>query len=238
MLKLFIFLALIINIVSYYYFSYPLLILLINLVLLLLVYLFKKTKIEENSDKNNLVINNDSLLNKNLQEFFVNHLQEIVIIINKFNIITFANIPALNFFGNKLIGENIGSELRIPDLLDAIDQNRQDKLIKKIDLEIKLPTYKYLKADIISTELENVIIIMRDYTEVKKSQDLRSDFVANVSHELKTPLASIKGFLETILTTAKDDPQAQKKFTKIMQAQANKMQMLINDLLLLIYINN
>jgi len=131
MLKLFILLALIINIVSYYYFSYPPLILFINLILLLLVYLFKKTKIEENSDKNNLVINNDSLLNKNLQEFFVNHLQEIVIIINKFNIITFANIPALNFFGNKLIGENIGSELRIPDLLDTIDQNRQDKLIKK-----------------------------------------------------------------------------------------------------------
>jgi two-component system phosphate regulon sensor histidine kinase PhoR len=74
---------------------------------------------------------------------------------------------------------------------------------------------------------------MRDYTEVKKSQDLRSDFVANVSHELKTPLASIKGFLETILTSAKDDPQAQKKFTKIMQFQANKMQTLINDLLLL-----
>ena len=233
MLKLFIFLALITNIVSYFYFSYPLLILLINLVLLLLVYLFKKTKIEENSDKNNLVINNDSLLNKNLQEFFVNHLQEIVIIINKFNIITFANIPALNFFGNKLIGENIGSELRIPDLLDAIDQNRQDKLIKKIDLEIKLPTYKYLKADIISTELENVIIIMRDYTEVKKSQDLRSDFVANVSHELKTPLTSIKGFLEVIETSAKDDPQMQKKSIKIMQAQANKMQILIDDLLLL-----
>jgi two-component system phosphate regulon sensor histidine kinase PhoR len=233
MLKLFIFLALITNIVSYYYFSYPLLILLINLILLLLVYLFKKTKIEKNSDKNNLVINNDSLLNKNLQEFFVNHLQEIVIIINKFNIITFANIPALNFFGNKLIGENIGSELRIPDLLDAIDQNRLDKLIKKIDLEIKLPTYKYLKADIISAELENVIVIMRDYTEVKKSQDLRSDFVANVSHELKTPLTSIKGFLEVIESSAKDDPQMQKKSIKIMQTQANKMQILIDDLLML-----
>jgi len=201
--------------------------------LLLLVYLFKKTKIEENSDKNNLVINNDSLLNKNLQEFFVNHLQEIVVIINKFNIITFANIPALNFFGNKLLGQNIGSELRIPDLLDGIDQNRQDKLLKKIDLEIKFPTYKYLKADIISTELENVIIIMRDYTEVKKSQDLRSDFVANVSHELKTPLTSIKGFLEVIETSAKDDLQMQKKSIKIMQAQANKMQILIDDLLLL-----
>jgi two-component system phosphate regulon sensor histidine kinase PhoR len=233
MLKLFIFIGLVINIVSYLYFSYHLSILFINIALLLLVYLFKEIKIEESSDKNNLIINNDSLLNTNLQEFFVNHLQEIVIIINKFNIITFANSQALNFFGNKLLGQNIGSELRIPDLLDAIDHNRQDKLIKKIDLEIKLPTYKYLKADIISTELENVIIIMRDYTEVKKSQDLRSDFVANVSHELKTPLASIKGFLETILTSAKDDPQAQKKFTKIMQFQANKMQALINDLLLL-----
>lgn len=233
MLKLFIFLGFLTNICSYLYFSYPLPILFVNAVLLLLVYLFKEIKIEESSDKNNLIINNDSLLNKNLQEFFVNHLQEIVIIVNKFNIITFANIPALNFFGNKLIGQNIGSELRIPDLLDAIDHNRQDKLTKKIDLEIKFPTYKYLKADIISAELENVIVIMRDYTEVKKSQDLRSDFVANVSHELKTPLTSIKGFLEVIESSAKDDPQMQKKSIKIMQTQANKMQILIDDLLML-----
>ena len=233
MLKLFIFIGLVINIVSYLYFSYPLPILFINIALLLLVYLFKEIKIEESSDKNNLIINNDSLLNTNLQEFFVNHLQEIVIIINKFNIITFANSQGLNFFGNKLLGQNIGSVLRIPDLLDAIDHNRQDKLIKKIDLEIKLPTYKYLKADVISAELENVIIIMRDYTEVKKSQDLRSDFVANVSHELKTPLTSIKGFLEVIETSAKNDPQMQKKSIKIMQNQANKMQILIDDLLML-----
>ena len=233
MLKLFIFIGLVTNIVIYLYFSYPLPILFINIALLLLVYLFKEIKIEESSDKNNLIINNESLLNTNLQEFFVNHLQEIVIIINKFNIITFANSQALNFFGNKLLGQNIGSELRIPDLLDAIDHNRQDKLIKKIDLEIKLPTYKYLKADVISAELENVIIIMRDYTEVKKSQDLRSDFVANVSHELKTPLTSIKGFLEVIETSAKDDPQMQKKSIKIMLTQANKMQILIDDLLML-----
>jgi two-component system phosphate regulon sensor histidine kinase PhoR len=233
MLKLFIFIGLVTNIVSYLYFSYPLPILFINIALLLLVYLFKEIKIEESSDKNNLIINNDSLLNTNLQEFFVNHLQEIVIIINKFNIITFANSQGLNFFGNKLLGQNIGSVLRIPDLLDAIDHNRQDKLIKKIDLEIKLPTYKYLKADVISAELENVIIIMRNYTEVKKSQDLRSDFVANVSHELKTPLTSIKGFLEVIETSAKDDPQMQKKSIKIMQTQANKMQILIDDLLML-----
>ena len=199
----------------------------------IIIFFYKPNYITENFYQDTTEVLDEKMSKNNLQEIFINQLEDIIIILNKFNVIIFANISALNFFGNKLLSQNIGSQIRIPDLLDAIDQNRQDKLLKKIDLEIKFPTYKYLKADIISTELENVIIIMRDYTEVKKSQDLRSDFVANVSHELKTPLTSIKGFLEVIETSAKDDPQMQKKSIKIMLAQANKMQILIDDLLLL-----
>jgi two-component system phosphate regulon sensor histidine kinase PhoR len=199
----------------------------------IIIFFYKPNYITENFYQDTTEVLDEKMSKNNLQEIFINQLEDIIIILNKFNVIIFANISALNFFGNKLLSQNIGSQIRIPDLLDAIDQNRQDKLPKKIDLEIKFPTYKYLKADIISTELENVIIIMRDYTEVKKSQDLRSDFVANVSHELKTPLTSIKGFLEVIETSAKDDPQMQKKSIKIMLAQANKMQILIDDLLLL-----
>ena len=199
----------------------------------IIIFFYKPNSITENFYQDTTEVLDEKMSKNNLLEIFINQLEDVIIILNKFNIIIFANISALNFFGNKLLSQNIGSQIRIPDLLDAIDQNRQDKLLKKIDLEIKFPTYKYLKADIISTELENVIIIMRDYTEVKKSQDLRSDFVANVSHELKTPLTSIKGFLEVIETSAKDDPQMQKKSIKIMQAQANKMQILIDDLLLL-----
>jgi len=199
----------------------------------IIIFFYKPKSITSNSYQATTEALGEKLSKNDLQELFINQLEDIIIILNKFNIIIFANISAINFFGNKLLGQNIGSQIRFPDLLDAIDQNRLDKLIKKIDLEIKFPTYKYLKADIISTELENVIIVMRDYTEVKKSQDLRSDFVANVSHELKTPLTSIKGFLEVIETSAKDDPQMQKKSIKIMQEQANKMQILIDDLLLL-----
>jgi len=199
----------------------------------IIIFFYKPKSITSNSYQATTEALGEKLSKNDLQELFINQLEDIIIILNKFNIIIFANISAINFFGNKLLGQNIGSQIRFPDLLDAIDQNRLDKLIKKIDLEIKFPTYKYLKADIISTELENVIIVMRDYTEVKKSQDLRSDFVANVSHELKTPLTSIKGFLEVIETSAKDDPQMQKKSIKIMQGQANKMQILIDDLLLL-----
>ena len=199
----------------------------------IIIFFYKPNSITENFYQGRTEVLDEKMNKNNLQEIFINQLEDVIIILNKFNIIVFANISALNFFGNNLLSQNIGSQIRIPDLLDAIDQNRQDKLLKKIDLEIKFPTYKYLKADIISTELENVVIIMRDYTEVKKSQDIRSDFVANVSHELKTPLTSIKGFLEVIETSAKDDPQMQKKSIKIMKAQANKMQILIDDLLLL-----
>jgi two-component system phosphate regulon sensor histidine kinase PhoR len=199
----------------------------------IIIFFYKPNSITENFYQGTTEVLDEKMNKNNLQEIFINQLEDVIIILNKFNIIVFANISALNFFGNNLLSQNIGSQIRIPDLLDAIDQNRQDKLLKKIDLEIKFPTYKYLKADIISTELENVVIIMRDYTEVKKSQDIRSDFVANVSHELKTPLTSIKGFLEVIEISAKDDPQMQKKSIKIMKAQANKMQILIDDLLLL-----
>jgi two-component system phosphate regulon sensor histidine kinase PhoR len=68
---------------------------------------------------------------------------------------------------------------------------------------------------------------------MRKSQNMRSDFIANASHELRTPLVSLKGFLETITDSAKDDPKSQKKFLEIMKSEANKMEVLIEDLMLL-----
>jgi two-component system phosphate regulon sensor histidine kinase PhoR len=60
---------------------------------------------------------------------------------------------------------------------------------------------------------------------------MRTDFVANASHELRTPLSSIKGFIETLQTSAKDDPEARARFLGIMLAQAERMQRLVDDLL-------
>ena len=59
----------------------------------------------------------------------------------------------------------------------------------------------------------------------------QSDFVANASHELKTPLSVIIGFIETIKGPAKDDDEARENFLNIMLEQANRMSSLVNDLL-------
>ena len=168
-----------------------------------------------------------------LQELFINQIEDIIIILNKFNIITYINKAGIENFGTNLEGNHIGGEIRIPDLLDAIDQNKIDKKIKKIDIELTIPVFKFYKISISSIKSDHTLIIIRDFTEMRKSQNMRSDFIANASHELRTPLVSLKGFLETITDSAKDDPKSQKKFLEIMKSEANKMEILIEDLMLL-----
>ena len=78
----------------------------------------------------------------------------------------------------------------------------------------------------------SVIIFLKDLTEIYKTQQFKSDFVANVSHELRTPLQSIKLGLETINDGhASNDFEMQKKFLPIMMQQTERMENLINDLL-------
>lgn len=76
-----------------------------------------------------------------------------------------------------------------------------------------------------------VAVIFRNLTKHRRVEQMRVDFVANASHELRTPLAALSGFVETLQGPAKNDPVAQDKFLTIMQAQAERMRRLIDDLL-------
>ena len=199
----------------------------------IIIFFYKPISTTRSFQKNNTQISDDKLTKNDLQELFINQLEDIIIILNKFNIITYSNKAAVENFGLNLEGKHIGSEIRIPELLDAIDNNKIDKELKKIDIELKIPVFKFYKISIISIKSDHTLIVIRDFTEMRKSQNMRSDFIANASHELKTPLVSIKGFLETITDSAKNDLKSQKKFLEIMKSEANKMEILIEDLMLL-----
>jgi len=75
------------------------------------------------------------------------------------------------------------------------------------------------------------LLILRDETEALRNERMRADFLANASHELKTPLASLSGFIETLRGHAKDDPVARERFLGVMADQADRMGRLIADLL-------
>ncbi|MBC8207447.1 MAG: HAMP domain-containing protein [Kiritimatiellales bacterium] len=77
------------------------------------------------------------------------------------------------------------------------------------------------------------VVVFNDVSRLRRLENLRSDFVANVSHELKTPITSIKGFIETLLDGAMNDPVEADRFLKIVAKHADRLNAIIDDLLML-----
>jgi two-component system, OmpR family, phosphate regulon sensor histidine kinase PhoR len=76
-----------------------------------------------------------------------------------------------------------------------------------------------------------MLMTFHDQTPLRRVEEMRADFVANAGHELRTPLAALSGFIDTLQGPAKDDAKARERFLGIMQAQATRMARLIDDLL-------
>jgi len=75
------------------------------------------------------------------------------------------------------------------------------------------------------------VVVLNDITRLRRLEDIRREFVANVSHELKTPITSIKGFIETLSEGAIDDKENARKFIEIISQQAGRLNAIIEDLL-------
>jgi two-component system phosphate regulon sensor histidine kinase PhoR len=228
--------AILANVIFYIFLKFSLWILFFNILILFIFIIFiNYQKEDQNTETKKKIITNfnSELGKKDLERLFIDKIEDVIIILNKFNVIIYANKSATNNFGEKLEGKHISVAVRISELLEQIDQHRIDKEIKTINIEIKNPIFKFYKTSISNIQFEQILLVFKDFTEVQKSQIIRSDFIANASHNLKTPLVSLKGFLETIEDSAKDDPRSQKKFIEIMKLEASKMEILIEDLMML-----
>ncbi len=82
-------------------------------------------------------------------------------------------------------------------------------------------------------ELRGAVLVMGDVTEVRRLEQIRRDFVANVSHELKTPITVIQGYMETLLDETETDPELRTRFMRTVAANAGRMHRIIEDLLAL-----
>jgi two-component system phosphate regulon sensor histidine kinase PhoR len=81
--------------------------------------------------------------------------------------------------------------------------------------------------------LEGAVIVFHDLTDIRRIERMRRDFVANVSHEFKTPLTSIRGYAETLLTRAGEDRALRKEFLTVIERNARQLETLVKDLLTL-----
>ena len=197
----------------------------------------RNQKQSENLDQKVQDITNEDIEDDPQKGAILNQLDDYLIILDKYKNIKYLNPSAKNKFGKESLGKHIATILRVPDLLQNIDLVLNKRKTINMDLELNQPSFQFFKVyimigeSVFSDDPDTLNLFLKDFTEIVKAQKFKSDFVANVSHELKTPLVSIKGFLETISGHAKDDLEAQKKFIPIMLEQADRMESLIKDLL-------
>lgn len=166
----------------------------------------------------------------------VNAVREAVFIIGSDRRIQFANLIANRQFGRALVGQDFVRVIRHPDCLAAINRVLDGSQRATAAVSVENHARTIFEVTVIDLGRGNpdgarAMISLADVTHVHVAEQMRSDFVANVSHELRSPLTTISGFIETLSSTAKDDPQARERFLGLMRREADRMVRLIADLL-------
>jgi len=137
---------------------------------------------------------------------------------------------------------------------DRISEEKLTDIIRNYELN-KLINLFYQDPKLLTTEIEledkifqftinplrgysnrfrtGAVLIIQNITEIRKLERIRSDFIGNVTHELKTPLTSIKGFIETLKTSKNVDKKTELRFYKIIEKETERLSNLINDMLVL-----
>ena len=157
-----------------------------------------------------------------------------MIIVDKSYRITSSNVAFNSYVGKDANGMNLSLCLRSNELNDALNDALTNEKKSDINFIIYDQVHKYIQAQIFPLKIKKEIfalVMMIDETPQKIAEKLKSEFVSNVSHELKTPLTAIMGFIETINGPAKNDVEQKEKFLKIIQVEAERMQRLVNDTL-------
>jgi two-component system, OmpR family, phosphate regulon sensor histidine kinase PhoR len=146
--------------------------------------------------------------------------------------VLFVNRSMRDVLGPGLDRKRASSVLRNPDVLAAIAEARSGRATN-VPFSLPVPIERYYQAYAarISISPSVTALLLHDLTVVKRSEQLRADFIANASHELRTPLAAVSGFIDTLRGHAREDEAARAQFLDIMAVEATRMRRLIDDLL-------
>jgi two-component system phosphate regulon sensor histidine kinase PhoR len=161
-----------------------------------------------------------------------------VMVLDRDGRITFTNTSLLKVLatGRDLVGRTPLEVFRRPELENAVKAVLAGRPIQT--LEMVAGHNRVLQANVAPVAnaagtVNSAVAVFHDLTEIRRAERMRRDFVANVSHEFKTPLTSIRGYTETLLSGAKDDPKIAADFLRTIERNAQHLEALVSDLLTL-----
>jgi two-component system phosphate regulon sensor histidine kinase PhoR len=200
------------------------------------------TEISENlttmSEKLQEVIGRNEEERKRLNEI-LKSVPDALFIIDARGVILLASTSSREFFGDiGFAGKQFLEAVRSYELSDLMDEVRGKLAPGTAELRLDHPAEKYLSVKVSplfrkDRELSGFIAIFHDITQMKKLEQIRKDFVANVSHEIKTPITAIQGFADTLLEGAIDDRENAIRFLQTIKANSERMNSLADDLMMI-----
>ena len=156
--------------------------------------------------------------------------------------IILSNDAVATLFGvsSGMDGKTLMEAIRRAELMELIDAVAESREKISREMQITYPKELHLmvtaspfSSDKAAEELSGVVLTFHDITRLKKLEEVRKDFVANVSHEIRTPITAIKGFAETLLEGAINDRENALKFLSTIKDNSERLNSLVNDLLTL-----
>jgi len=182
--------------------------------------------------------------NQELSAIF-NSMIEGIIVVDKTSRIVSVNPAIEKIFGilnADAQGKTFLEAIRNNEISEIIDNVLTQGKSLSVEVTLVLPGHRIFEVNAVpifeNDSVNGCLVVIHDITEIRRLETIRRDFVANVSHELKTPLTSIKGFVETLLEGALDDEENNRNFLKIIQNHAERLNSLVNDLLSLSYLES
>jgi two-component system phosphate regulon sensor histidine kinase PhoR len=147
--------------------------------------------------------------------------------------VVFANDSMQAVVGPGVERKHVSAVLRNPFVIEAIGQTAATGESRAGEFSLPVPIERFYQAYTarVSVDPPVVALLLHDVTAIRRSEQMRADFVANASHELRTPLAAVSGFIDTLRGHARNDEEARERFLEIMSVEAARMRRLIDDLL-------
>lgn len=176
-------------------------------------------------------------------EVALEYMQEAVLIVDPANFVAMANESARQILGegHSLQGKRMEQILKSADFLDYLNHVKSGQLMDRREIEVNRGN-RVLWFEVSGSPLSNlgddgeqmILLVLHDISRLKELEKLRKEFVANVSHELKTPLTVIKGYSETLVEDHDDLPrESRERFLVKILKSVERLHILIEDLLTL-----
>jgi len=172
------------------------------------------------------------------QEALFDSMAEGMLLLDPTGRIQLANQAFMRLFGvtADIRCRTIMETLRLHELVELVDALGSQKRVLGRELKLLRPNERWLQVN--GSAIFNgdgnrhgTVLVFHDLTRLKQLERTRQEFVANVSHELRTPLSLIKGYVETLRDGALDNPQVAQKFLETIDRNAERLTLLIEDLL-------